>query len=155
MKAFFERSAIHEINNATPYASFEKLPEIIREYTDWEYTYRQTSTGFLLKPTLHNRQYRNSFIPEIDIAVSCDDAHTTLHITGRLIKIVRVFQTVFFTIWSVLLLILIIQAIFFQQGILFAVIIPLVLGAFFLLLGKFSMQAIFDSIVKAIRKEFS
>lgn len=154
MKAFFEQSATHKIDNAIPFTTFEKLPEIIREHTDWEYTYRQTSTGCFLKPTFRNMQYRNSFIPEIDITVSCDEAHTTLHISGRPVKSVRIFMTLFYAIWSVLSEWLIIQAITSQQGILFIAIMPLVLGAFFLLIVKFSLQAIFNSIVKAIQKEF-
>lgn len=155
MKRLFTQTATHSINNPLCADSFEKLPEIIRKHTDWEYTYRQTSTGCFLKPTFRNMQYRNSFIPEIDITVSCDEAHTTLHISGRPVKSVRIFMTLFYAIWSVLSVLLIIQAITSQQGILFIAIIPLVLGTFFLLVGKFSLQAIFNSIVKAIRKEYS
>ena len=155
MKALLAQTAKHEIDNAIPSTTFEKLPEIIREHTDWEYTYRQTSNGCLLKPTFRNMQYRNSFIPEIDITVSCDETHTTLHISGRPVKSVRIFLALFYAIWSVLSVLLIIQAIASQQGILFIAIIPLVLGTFFLLVGKFSLQAIFNSIVKAIQKEYS
>jgi hypothetical protein len=154
MKAFFEQSATHKIDNATASTAFEKLPEIIREHTDWEYAYQATNTGCLLKPTFRNMQYRNCFIPEIDISVSCDEAHTTLHISGRPVKSVRIFMTLFYAIWSVLSVWLIIQAITSQQGILFIAILPLVLGAFFLLIEKFSLQATFNSIVKAIQKEF-
>ncbi len=155
MKALLAQTAKHEIDNAIPFTTFEKLPEIIWEHTDWEYTYRQTSTGCFLKPTFRNMPYRNSFIPEIDITVSCDEAHTTLHISGRPVKSVRIFMTLFYAIWSVFSVLLIILAITTQQDILFIAIMPLVLGAFFLLVGKFSLQAIFNSIVKAIQKEFS
>ena len=155
MKRLFTRTATHSTNNPLCSNSFEKLPEVIREHTDWDYTYQQTSTGCFLKPTFRNMQYRNSFIPEIDITVSCDEAHTTLHISGQPVKVVRIFMTLFYAIWSVLSVLLIIQAIASQQGILFIAIIPLVLGTFFLLVGKFSLQAIFNSIVKAIQKEYS
>jgi len=154
MKALLAQTAKHEINNAIPSASFEKLPEIIREHTDWEYAYQATNTGCLLKPTFRNMQYRNCFIPEIDISVSCDKAHTTLRISGRPVKSVRIFLALFYAIWSVFSVLLIIQAITTQQDILFIAILPLILGAFFLLVGKFSLQAIFNSIVKAIQKEF-
>ena len=103
MKRLFAQTAIYCINNTICSDFFKKLPEVIRKHTDWDYSIQQTDTGCFLKPTFRNMPYRNSFVPEIDIVVSCHEEHNVLHMSGQPVKAVRIFMALWFgllLIWS-------------------------------------------------------
>ena len=153
MKLFTER-ATHCINKTIPANSFEILPEVIRQHTNWDYAYHQKPTGCSLKPTFRNMPYRNSFVPEIDIVVSNHEAYTMLHITGQPVKFVRIFMALWFGFLSLMEVFLLILAITSNLDGIIPIFIPIVMCAFGYLLCKFGTKATFNSVVKAIKKEF-
>ena len=153
MKLFTEM-ATHCINKTIPTNGFEILPEVIRQYTDWDYAYQQKTTGCSLKPTFRNMPYRNSFVPEIIIVISNRDSQTELQMKGQPVKFVRVFMALWFSFLLVLEVFFIILAITSNLDRLFPLFIPFAMCAFGYLLCKLATKATFNSIVKAIKKEF-
>ncbi len=153
MKLFTER-AKHCINKTISTNGFEFFPEVIRQHTDWDYSYQQKSTGCSLKPTFRDMQYRNSFVPEIDIVISSRDSQTELQMIGQPIKFVRVFMTLWFSFLLAMEVFFIILAITSNLDSLFPLFIPLAMCVFGYLLCKFATKAAFNSVVKAIKKEF-
>ena len=153
MKLFTEM-ATHCINNTISTNSFELLPEVIRQHTDWDYVYQQKPTGCNLKPTFRNMPYRNSFVPEIDIVISNRDSKTELQMIGRPVKFVRVFMAFWFSFLLVMEVFIVILAITSSLDSLFPLFIPLAMCIFGYLLCKLATKATFNSVVKAIKKEF-
>lgn len=153
MKLFTE-TAKHYFDKTISANSFEILPALIRKHTDWNYTYQQKSEGCLLKPTFRNMPYRNSFVPEIDIVISNRDSKTALQMIGQPVKSVRVFMALWFGFLLVMEGFLVILAITSSLDSLFPLFIPLALCAFGYLLCKLATKATFNSVVKAIKKEF-
>ena len=153
MKLFTER-ATHCINKTISTNGFEVLPEVIRQHTDWDYSYQQKNTGCHLKPTFRNMPYRNSFVPEIDIVISKRDSETELQMIGQPTKYVRVFMALWFSFLLTMETIFILLAVTSKLDNLFPLFIPLAMCAFGYLLCKLVTKATFNSVVKAIRKEF-
>lgn len=153
MKLFTEM-ATHCINKTISTNDFEILPAVIRKHTDWDYTYQQKSEGCFIKPTFRNMPYRNSFVPEIDIVISNHDLQTALQITGQPVKFVRVFMAFWFSFLLVMEVLFIILAITSNLDSLFPLFIPLAMCAFGYLLCKIGTKTTFNSVVKAIKKEF-
>lgn len=153
MKLFTEM-ATHCINNTISTNSFELLPEVIRQHTDWNYAYQQKPTGCKLKPTFRNMPYGNSFVPEIDIVISNRDSKTELQMIGRPVKFVRVFMAFWFSFVLVMEVFIVILAITSSLDSLFPLFIPLGMCIFGYLLCKLATKATFNSVVKAIKKEF-
>ena len=153
MKLFTER-ATHCINKTIPANSFEILPEMIRQHADWDYAYQPKATGCSLKPTFRNMPYRNSFVPEIEIVISDRDSQTELQMIGQPVKIVRVFMALWFSFLLAQEVFFFILAITSNLDRLFPLFIPLAMCAFGYLLCKLATKATFNSVVKAIKKEF-
>ena len=153
MKLFTEME-LHCINKTTPTNGFEILPEVIRQHTDWDYTYRQKPTGCSLKPTFRNMPYRNSFVPEIEIVISDRDSQTELQMIGQPVKFVRVFMALWISFLLAMEVFFVILAITSNLDSLFPLFIPLAMCAFGYLLCKLATKATFNSVVKAIKKEF-
>lgn len=155
MTTLFTQTANHSIINTSTSDFLEKFPEVIRKHTEWDYSYQQTTNGCSLKPTFRNMPYKISFVPEIDIIVSCHEAHTMLHMSGRPVKSVRVFMALWFSFLLMMEVFLIILAITSKLDSLFSVFIPVVMCAFGYLLCKLATKATFNSVVKVIKREFS
>ena len=153
MKLFTEM-ATHCINKTISTNGFEILPDVIRQHTNWDYAYHQKPTGCSLKPTFRNMPYRNSFVPEIDVVISNHNSQTELQITGQPVKFVCVFMALWFSFLLVMEVIFAILAISSNLDSLFLLIIPLAMCAFGYLLCKLATKATFNSVVKAIKKEF-
>lgn len=155
MKKLFTLTAKHSINNTIRSDFFEKLPEVIRKHTNWDYSYQKKDTGCFLKPTFRNMPYRNSFVPEIGITVSCQNAHTILQMSGQPVKFVRVFMALWFCFLLMMELFLLLFAFTSKLDSLFPVLMPAVLYVFGYILCKLATKTTFNSVVKAIQKEFS
>ena len=153
MKLFTEM-ATHYINKTISTSGFEILPEVIRQHTDWDYAYQQKTKGCSLKPTFRNMPYTNSFVPEIDVVISNQNSQTELQMIGQPVKFVHVFMALWFSILLALQVYFIILAITSNLDGLFPLFIPLVMCAFGYLLCKLATKATFNSVVKAIKKEF-
>ena len=153
MKLFTEM-ATHCINKTISTSGFEILPEVIRQHTDWDYAYQQKTKGCSLKPTFRNMPYTNSFVPEIDVVISNHNSQTELQIIGQPVKFVRVFMALWFSFLLALQVYFIILAITSNLDGLFPLFIPLAMCAFGYLLCKLATKATFNSVVKAIKKEF-
>ena len=153
MKLFTEM-ATHCINKTISTSGFEILPEVIRQHTDWDYAYQQKTKGCSLKPTFRNMPYTNSFVPEIDVVISNHNSQTELQIIGQPVKFVRVFMALWFSFLLALEVFFIILAITSNLDRLFPLFIPLAMCAFGYLLCKLATKATFNSVVKAIKKEF-
>ena len=153
MKLFTEM-ATHCINKTISTSGFEILPEVIRQHTDWDYAYQQKTKGCSLKPTFRNMPYTNSFVPEIDVVISNHNSQTELQMIGQPVKFVRVFMALWFSFLLALQVYFIILAITSNLDRLFPLFIPLAMCAFGYLLCKLATKATFNSVVKAIKKEF-
>ena len=153
MKLFTEM-ATHYINKTISTSSLEILPEVIRQHSDWDYAYQQKTKGCSLKPTFRNMPYTNSFVPEIEIVISDRDSQTELQMIGQPVKFVRVFMALWFGFLLALEALFIILAITSNLDGLFPLFIPLAMCAFGYLLCKLATKATFNSVVKAIKKEF-
>ena len=151
----FTQTTKHCINQVLSPGCFQNLPGIIRENTDWDYSYQQKSTGCFLKPTFRNMPYRNSFIPEIEIVVAPNESQTVLHISGQPVKPVRIFMAIWISLLLLTEAFIVILAIISRPDSLFPIFIPLILCLLGYLLCKLSARAIFRSVVKVIKKEFS
>ena len=153
MKLFTEM-ATHYIHKSISTNGFEILPEVIRQHTDWDYSYQQKIEGCFLKPTFRNMPYRNSFVPEIDIVISNHDSLTVLQVSGQPVKSVRIFMAFWFSFLLAIEALFIILAIFSSLDSLFPLFIPLAMCAFGYLLCKLATKFTFNAVVKAIKKEF-
>ena len=153
MKLFTEL-ATHYLNKTFSTNDFETLPAVISKYTGWDYTYQQKGKGCFLKPTFRNMLYRNSFVPQIDIVISNRDSETELQMIGQPVKFVRVFMALWFGFLLVMEGFFVILAITSSLDGLLPLFIPLVMCAFGYLLCKLATKATFNSVVKAIKKEF-
>ena len=153
MKLFTEM-ATHYINKTISTSGFEILPEVIRQHTDWDYAYQQSTKGCSLKPTFRNMPYRNSFVPEIDVVISNHNSQTELQMIGQPVKFVCVFMALWFSFLLALEVFIVILTITSSLDSLFLLIIPLAMCAFGYLLCKLATKATFNSVVKAIKKEF-
>ena len=153
MAILFTQTMEHKINNTFSSDFLQKLPEVIRKHTDWDYIYQQRDSGCFLIPTFHNMPYRNSFVPEIDVIVSHYEGYSLLHITGQPVKSVRIFMSFWFVFMSFLEVILLILAIASNPISIIPVVIPIAMCVFGYLLCELATKATFNSIVKAIKKE--
>lgn len=154
MKEIFTQMAEHKIKNADCSDFFKKLPNLIYTYTDWPYKYQLKDDGYLLKPIFRNTTYRNSFIPEINIVLSNDEDYTMLHITGRPVKLVRVFMALWFGILSLMEAFLLILAITSNLNGIFPVFIPIIMCVFGYLLCKRGTNVTFNTVMKVIKEEY-
>ena len=155
MKRLFTQIAEHRINYAVNSDFVQKLPELICKHTDWEYKYQQRNDGCFLKPTFRNMLHRNSFVPEINITVSAHEEYTTLHITGRPEKSVRIFMAFWFGFLSLMEVLLLVLAITSNLDSITPVFIPIAMCSFGYLLCELATKATFNSVMRAIQKECS
>lgn len=146
-------NAQHRISRSNDLDCLEKLPEMIREHTDWNYSCELRNYGCLLKPCFCNMPYRNSFVPEIEIAVSENDGQIILDMKGQPIKSVRIFTLFICSVLALLEIYFFVMIAASLWRISFSVFIPVVIGAFSYLLCKISTKLTFYAVVKAIRKE--
>lgn len=153
MKSIFTQTAEHSFSNETYPSCPYDLPHLIRKHTDWDYFCVQTDRGYYLKPTFRNMPYRNSFVPEIDVVVSHNNAQIVLHMSGQPVKSVRVFMAIWFGFALMMEIFLLASATTSNLDSLFPVFIPLIMCAFGYLLCKIATGATFRSVVKAIQKE--
>ena len=153
MKSIFTQTAAPSIASTTSPICLNTLPQLIRKHTDWDYSCAQTDSGYFLKPAFRNMPYRNSFVPEVDIVVSCNDAQTVLHMSGQPVKFVRVFMTIWFYFLLIMEVFLLVLTISSNLDSLFPVFIPIIMCVFGYLLCKIATGATFRSVVKAIQKE--
>ena len=153
---FFNQTAQHSINKAICSDFFEKLPEVIRKHSDLDYLIiHQCDKGCSLKPTFRNMPYRTSFVPEIDIVVSSDETHTVMHISGQPVRFVRVFIAFYFSFLFVMEVFFIHFAVTSKPDSVFPVFIPVVMCVFGYFLCQIATKVTFNSVIKAIKKEYS
>lgn len=155
MKSIFTQTAEHHIASTTRPTYLNTLPELIRKHSGWNYSCVQTDSGYFLKPTFRNMPYRNSFVPEIDIVVSRNDALTILYMSGQPVKSVRIFMAFWFSFLLMMEVFLLISAITSNLDSLFPFIIPIIMCVFGYLLCKIATKATFKSVMKAIQKELT
>lgn len=155
MTRLFTQTAEYKINNTANSDFLQKLPEVIRKHSGWEYTYQQRNDGCFLKPTFRNMPYGNSFVPEIDIIVSNHEVYFLLHITGRSVKYVRIFMTLWCGILAIMEVCWLMLAITSNLDSIIPDFIPIAMCVFGYLLCKLGTKTTFNSVVNAIRKEYS
>ena len=153
MKSIFTQTAEHSIASTAYPISLNDLTQLIRKHTDWDYSCVQTDSGYFLKPTFRNMPYRNSFVPEIDIVVSCNNTQTILYMSGQPVKFVRAFMAIWFVFALMMEIFLLALAITSNLDSLFPVFIPIIMCTFGYLLCKIVTRATFKSVMKAIQKE--
>ena len=153
MKSIFTHSAKHSVASSTYPTCLDDLPNLIRKHTEWDYSCVQTDSGYFLKPTFRNMPYRNSFVPEIDIVVSCNNTQTILFMRGQPVKFVRVFLAIWFGFALMMEVFLLALAITSSLERLFPVFIPIIMCVIGYLLCKIATRTTFKSVMKAIQKE--
>ena len=153
MKSIFTQTAELNIASSTRATSLNNLPDLIRKHTYLDYLCTQTDTGCFLKPTFRDMPCRNSFVPEIDVVVSHNNAQIVLHMSGQPVKSVRVFMAIGFGFALMMEVFLLALAITSNLDSLFPVFIPLIMCAFGYLLCKIATGATFRSVAKALQKE--
>ncbi len=153
MKSLFTQKAEYNIASTTFPICLNDLPKLIRKHTDWDYSCAQTSAGCFLKPTFRDMPYRNSFVPEIDIVISRNDAQTILYMCGQPVKLVRVFMAIWFGSALMVEVFLLALAITSSLDSLFPIFIPIIMCVFGYVLCKIATRATFKSVMKAIQKE--
>ena len=150
MKPIFMESATH---NATGSVCLDDLPDVIHKCTGWDYSFTQTDSGCFLKPTFRSMPFHNSFVPEIDVVVSHNDAQTVLHFRGQPVKAVRIFMGIWFGFLLPMELLFLVLAFTSHMDSLFPAFIPAIMLVFGYLLCKLATRATFLSIIKDIQKE--
>lgn len=153
MNRIFWSSAKHSIKKLSCPDYPKKLPEAIQKHTDWDYSYEQTESGLLLKPTFQNMPYKNSFVPELSVTITEKGDEAVLQMTGKPVKAVRIFNIcfcAFLLIIEILLLLL-----FITSGIrsIFPLFIPIAIILLNFLIIKVGTASTFKSVVRAISKE--
>lgn len=153
MKFVFEHTAEHSTANKSCSDRLKYLPEIIQRHSGWNYLYKQTETGCFLEPTFRNNPYINSFAPEIDVVVSYDDDQTVFSIKGQPVNFVRWFMTFWFG-FALMMQVSVLVFALEPESYSFHTFIPLYMCIFGYFLCRFATKSTFDSVVKAIQKEF-
>ena len=129
------------------------LPAAIRRHTDWNYTCEQTDSGCLLKPVFRDMPYRNSFVPEIDVAVSCDDGQSVLCMRGQPVKMVRYFMAFWLGVVLLMQVFVVALAIVSKLNGLFPLFLPAIMFVLGYSFCKIFSKRVFTSVVKAIQQE--
>ncbi len=129
------------------------LPAAIRRHTDWNYTCEQTNSGCLLKPVFRDMPYRNSFVPEIDIAVYCEDGQNVLRMHGQPVKMVRYFMAFWLGVLLLMQVFVVALAVASKLNGLFPLFLPAIMGVLGYFLCKIDTKWVFLSVTKAIQKE--
>lgn len=155
MKSIFIQAAEHRIVSAAGPVCLDELPDLIRKHTDWDYSYTQTDAGCCLKPTFRNMPYRNSFVPEIDVVISRNEAQEILHMQGQPVRFVRVFMSIWFGFALLLEVFLLSLAFTSNLDKLFPVFVPVILCTFGYLLCELATRATFKAVIQAIEKELA
>jgi len=150
----FSQEAVHRMNTILYTDSCSKLPEAIYRHTDLDYLCIPTDEGCFLKPTFRNMPYINSFVPEIDVAISQNNGQTTLKLIGRPVKSVRIFMGVWFGFALMMELLLLIAAVTSGLDITFHVFIPAFMCVFGYCLCNITTKRTFNAVLKAIQKEY-
>ena len=155
MSMLFTEIANCSVNNTIHSDFLKTLPDVILKHTDWDYSCQETDTGCFLKPTFRHMPYRNSFVPEIDVVVSSCGEHTILQMRGQPVKFVRIFMAIWFISLLMFELCSLVLAITSKLDSFFPVFVPIGMCAFGYLLCKLATKATFNSVTKAIRREYS
>lgn len=129
------------------------LPAAIRRHTDWNYNCEQTDSGCLLKPVFRDMPYKNSFVPEIDIVVSCEDGKSVLRMRGQPAKMVRYFMVFWLGVLLLMQVFVVALAIASKLNGLFPLFLPAIMGVLGYFLCKIFSKRVFTSVVKAIQQE--
>ena len=144
---FYETSVLY-IDRIVDTDYFMNLPNDIQQHTDLHYSSVKTERGLNLKPIFHFALSRNHFVPEIDIVVSHRNRHTCLYMTGRPVKLHRLFLILWF---SLLLLFQLFIILFAGYDIpLNVIIMPFFMGVFTYLLFKFAIKLTYKRVVNVI-----
>lgn len=153
MKNSFTFTAKLDINSKISSDLLTKLPEIIFNHTNLEFSYQQKANGCFLKPTFKNMPYRNSFVPELNITASSDNSQTTLCIIGQPVKLVRIFMFFWFSFLSLMEIFSLIL-IFTAKSSIVSALIPICMAVLGYFLCKLGTKATFNSVITAIKKDY-
>lgn len=154
MTVGFSQKETHHMCKTTVDAFYSGVAEGIHRNTDLDYAFTRTEKGCFLKPTFRNMSHRNSFVPEINVTVSDENGQTSLEMTGRPEKMVRIIMYVWFAQAAFFELILLLIAATSGMDNIFPLFIPVIMIVFGYLLCKITTKVTFRSVVNAIRKEF-
>lgn len=149
----FSYMSEHRTNKSITADALDNLPGAIRRHTDWNYTCAQTDSGCLLKPIFRDMPYRNSFVPEIDVAVSCNDGQSHLCMRGQPVKMVRYFMAFWLGVVLLMQVLVVALAIASKLNGLFPLFLPAIMFVWGYFLCKISSKRVFISVVKAIQQE--
>lgn len=153
MRSVFTKTAEHRIADSACSLSLSELPGLIYKHTGLDYAFAATDKGYFLKPTFRNMPYRNSLVPEIDVVISRNDTETILHMSGRPIKLIRIFIGSWFGFLLQIQVFLLAFALSSASALSLQFFIPITLCAFAYILCKIAAGHAFRAVMEAIRKE--
>ncbi|MBQ8791510.1 MAG: hypothetical protein IJZ51_09380 [Ruminiclostridium sp.] len=153
MNRIFWSSAKYSIKKISCPDYLKKLPEAIQKHTDWDYSYEQTESGLLLKPTFQNMPYKNSFVPELSVTITEKGDEAVLQMTGKPVKAVRIFNICFCAFLLIIEILLLLLFITSGIGSIFPLFIPIAIILLNFLIIKVGTASTFKSVVRAISKE--
>ena len=134
--------------------SAERIYGAVKQHAHQTYTCTPTPEGCFLKPVFRGMTFRNSFAPEIRIAVSQEDGKTVLHLYGQPVPMVLVFMGVWLGFLALIGMILLADFLFSRTGNpMFLLIIP-GMALYGYGLCKLGTWIAFREVLKAIRKAF-
>lgn len=150
----FSRTTEYHISREIGEAELNRMPEAIYKHTDYSYKYFKTNTGCVLLPTFSKDSARNSFVPEIDIAISQSNGQTNFKITVKPVDFVRFFMVfwyvflIFFEVFAII--------IFINKGVenIGFVVMPVVMGVFAYGICKYATKQSFENVIAAFMKEY-
>ncbi len=96
MNLGFTETVVHKTESPVGDDLTEQLLSIAHNHTNFQYTCEKKEDGYWLRPTFKNMPYRNSFVPEIHVALGWEGDQRVFTIQGRPVKSVRIFMTIWF-----------------------------------------------------------
>lgn len=151
----FSQISEHQTNAIPNSDHIRSLPDVIRRQTGIKYSCEKRDGGYFLKPEflLFDISRRNSFVPEIDVTVSCKNGETSLHIKGQPVKLLRLFMIVWISFSLLLQIVFFGLMIFSEYESIYPLFIPFLLCLFGYSLCKIGTKITFRKVVKVIINE--
>ena len=148
MNLGFTETVVHKTESPVGDDLTELLLSIAHNHTNFQYTCEKKEDRYWLRPTFKNMPYRNSFVPEIYVALGWEGDQRVFTIQGRPVRNVRIFMT----IWFFSLLPHGIIGLLTMEGI--PRFIPLFMAVFGYLLCKLGGRRTFYTFTEGLQKIF-
>ena len=152
MKPLFSQWATLSVETALTPDLLDRLTQKLHRESEIKYRYTVTEYGYFLEPVFGGTWRRNSFTPEIKIALSQEQGYTTLQMTGQPIRGVRVFVVIYMAFALLMEAMMLLLAAFSAVDHIVPLLLPIGLCVFGYCLSEQSTKMDFQIVVKAMEK---